>query len=124
MLLRLQSVIVYCSDMKRSIAFYRDQLGFPLKREALEWSEFHCGPVTLELHVGQPTQAKPWIHAETAAGQAQLSFEVLNIEAFYKETKEKGVEFALPPTQQEFGTRRAVLFDPDGLPISVTEAFR
>ena len=32
MLLRLQSVIVYCSDMNRSIAFYRDQLGFPLKR--------------------------------------------------------------------------------------------
>ena len=124
MLLRLQSVIVYCSEMKRSIAFYRDQLGFPLKREALEWSEFHCGPVTLELHVGQPTQAKPWIHAETAAGQAQLSFEVLDIEAFYKETKEKGVEFALPPTKQEFGTRLAVLLDPDGLPISVTEAFR
>ena len=59
MLLRLQSVIVYCSDMKRSIAFYRDQLGFPLKRESPEWSEFHCGPVTLALHLGQPTQTKP-----------------------------------------------------------------
>ena len=124
MLMRLQYVIVYCSDMKRSIAFYRDQLGFPLKRESPEWSEFHCGPVTLALHIGKPEQANPRVRAETAAGQARLSFEVLDIEAFCREKREKGVEFALPPTKQEFGTRLAVLLDPDGLPISVTEAFR
>ena len=124
MLMRLQYVIVYCSDMRRSIAFYRDQLGFPLKRESPEWSEFHCGPVTLALHIGKPAQRKPWVHAETAAGQAQLSFEVLDMEAFYKEKKDKGVEFALPPTQQDLGAKLAVLLDPDGFPISVEQEIR
>ena len=124
MLMRLQYVIVYCSDMKRSITFYRDQLGFPLKRESPEWSEFHCGPVTLALHIAKPSQKEPWQHGKTQPGQAHLGFEVLDIEAFYKEKKEKGVEFALPPTKQEFGAKLAVLLDPDGLPISVAEAIR
>ena len=124
MLMRLQHAIVHCSDMKRSVAFYRDQLGFPVKRESPEWTEFHCGPVTLALHIAKPALQKPSVQNETAAGQAQLSFEVLDLEAFYREKKEKRVEFALPPTPQEFGPKRAVLLDPDGLPISVTEVIR
>ena len=124
MLMRLQYVIVYCSDMKRSVAFYRDQLGFPLKRESPEWSEFHCGPVTLALHIGKPAQKGQWLHGETAAGQAQFGFEVLDMEAFYREKKAKGVEFVLPPTAREFGAMLAVLLDPDGLPISVEQEIR
>ena len=124
MLMRLEYAIVFCSDMKRSIEFYRDRLGFPLKRESPEWSEFHCGPVTLALHIGKAAPQKPWVHGETVAGQAQLGFEVLDLEAFYREKKEKGVPFALPPTQQDFGAKLAVLLDPDGMPISVTEEIR
>ena len=124
MLLRLQYVIVYCSDMKRSIAFYHDQLGFPLKRESPEWSEFHCGPVTLALHIGKPAQKATWVQGETPAGRARLVFEVRDIEAFYREMKEKGVDFALPPTQQDFGAMLAVMLDPDGFPISVEQEIR
>ena len=124
MLMRLQYVTVYCSDMKRSIAFYRDQLGFPLKRESPEWSEFHCGPVTLALHIVKPAQKATWVPRETPAGRARLVFEVRDIEAFYREMKEKGVEFALPPTQQDFGAMLAVMLDPDGFPISVEQEIR
>ncbi|MGH9786281.1 MAG: VOC family protein [Terriglobia bacterium] len=124
MLMRLQYAIVYCSDMRRSIAFYRDQLGFPIKRESPEWTEFHCGPVTLALHLAKPGDAARQAADPPAPGQAQLSFEVLDLNAFFREKKEKGVEFTLPPTPQEFGAKLAVLLDPDGLPISVTEPIR
>jgi len=131
MLMRLQYAVIYCSDMRRSVAFYRDQLGFPLKRESPEWTEFHCGPVTLALHLAKPGPNHPHPGGATgqaadppAPGQAQLSFEVLDLEAFYREKKEKGVEFALPPTQPPFGAKFAVLLDPDGLPIAVTEVIR
>lgn len=124
MLMRLQYVIVYCSDMKRSIAFYRDQLGFPLKRESPEWSEFHCGPVTLALHIGKPAQKEAWVREGTPAGRARLVFQVLDIEAFYREMKEKGVKFVLPPTRQDFGAMLAVMLDPDGVPISVEQEIR
>ena len=127
MLMRLQYAIVYCSDMKRSIAFYRDQLGFPVKRESPEWTELHCGPVTLALHLAKPGPNHPQpadASRQAAPGQAQLSFEVLDLGVFYGEKKVKGVEFTLPPTPQEFGAKLAVLLDPDGLPISVTEPIR
>jgi lactoylglutathione lyase len=124
MLLRLRYAIVYCSDMKRSVAFYRDQLGFPLKTETPEWSELHCGAVTLALHIARPHERAPWHSKETDAGQAHLSFEVLDIEKFYQEMKQKGVEFAMPPTMQPFGQKLAILPDPDGFPISVTEEIR
>ena len=121
MLVKLSHVIVYCSDMQRSVGFYRDHLGFPVKFETFEWTEFHSGATTLALHLGRPAVEKQWQHGETQAGQAQPAFEVLDIEKFYEEKKAKGVEFSLPPTMQDFGQKMAVLLDPDGLPISVTE---
>ena len=124
MLMRLNYVIVYCSDMKRSVAFYRDQLGFPLKQESLEWSEFHSGAVTLALHIGQPAGKGNPPQGKIEAGQAQFSLEVLDLGRFYQEKKAKGVEFIAPPVQPAFGAKMAVLLDPDGLAISVTEEIR
>ena len=131
MLMRLQSVIIHCSDLPRSTAFYRDRLGFPVKRQYAEQTEFHCGPVTLVLRLAESAQASPepaaatrWPGSASAPGRAQISFEVLNLDAFYSEMKEKGVEFALPPTPQDFGKKLAVLLDPDGFPIAVTQEIR
>ena len=128
MLMRLNYVIAYASDMQRSIAFYRDQLGFPVKYESPEWSEFHTGATTLALHITQagakPGERPAAAHEETRAGQAQFGIEVLDIEKFYEEKKGKGVEFLMPPTMREFGRKLAIFLDPDGLPISVTEEVR
>ncbi|OFW16382.1 MAG: hypothetical protein A3H27_10225 [Acidobacteria bacterium RIFCSPLOWO2_02_FULL_59_13] len=128
MLIRLNHLIIYCSDMQRSLAFYRDQLGFPVKMESPEWSEFHSGAVTLALHIAKPAppaskdKARP--HDEQMeAGQAHLVIEVADIAQFYQEKNQLGVEFVLPPTQQDFG-KLAIFLDPDGLPISVTEEIR
>jgi catechol 2,3-dioxygenase-like lactoylglutathione lyase family enzyme len=129
MLLRIQSVIIHCSDLARSLAFYRDRLGFPVKRLYEDQAEFHCGPVTLVLRLAPP-QNSPFRAVGTpdppdASGRAQLSFEVLNLDEFYSEMKKKGVEFALPPTPpspDDFGKKLAVLLDPDGFPIAVAQA--
>ena len=128
MLMRLNHVIVYCSDMQRSIGFYRDQLGFPVKFESPEWSELHSGSTTIALHIAKPsdkTGERPRVaHEEVQAGEAHLGLEVLDIEKFYQEKKAKGVEFTMPPTMRDFGRKLAIFVDPDGLPISVTEEVR
>ena len=124
MLLRIQSVIIHCSDLARSIAFYRDRLGFPVKRQSAEQTEFHCGPVTLVLRLADPAQSSPQPNSASASGRAQISFEVLNLDAFYTEKKNLGIEFALSPTVQDFGRKLAVLLDPDGFPISVFQNIR
>ena len=124
MLMRLNHVIVYCSDMNRSIAFYRDQLGFPVKFESPEWTELHSGSTTIALHIAKPTERPRVAHEEVKAGEAHLGLEVLDIEKFYQEKTAKGVEFIMPPTMRDFGRKLATFVDPDGLPISVTEEVR
>jgi lactoylglutathione lyase len=120
MLMRLHYVIVYVSDMQRSIRFYRDQLGFPVKRESPEWTELHTGRTTVALHIAAPGKRPK----QAAPGDAQISLEVLDLDKFYEGKKAKGVPFTMTPTMQEFGRNMAVMTDPDGHPISVTEEMR
>jgi lactoylglutathione lyase len=120
MLMLLSHVIVYVSDMQRSIRFYRDQLGFPVKRESPEWTELHTGRTTLALYLAAAVEPR----ARTGPGGAEIGIEVLDIDKFYEEKKAKGVPFKVPPTIQEFGRKIAVMTDPDGLAISVTEEVR
>ena len=126
MLCKLEHVIIGCSEMKRSVAFYRDVLGFPVKRESAEWTEFHCGGVTLALRFTATSEAaqNQRQHGQERAGEAHLSFEVLDIEKFFQEKKERGAVFSVPPSTTNSRRKRAVLLDPDGLPISVTEEVR
>ena len=124
MLVRLTHIIIYCSDMSRSISFYRDKMGFPVKSEFGNWIELHSGPTTLVLYAAKPASANRWQRDNAEASQARPAFEVLDLDQFYEEKKANGVEFTMPPTMQKFGQRMAVLLDPDGMPISVTEERR
>ncbi len=38
--MRLNYCIIFVSDMERSVSFYRDVFGMPLKFASLEWTEF------------------------------------------------------------------------------------
>ena len=42
--MRINYVIVFVSEMKRSVSFYRDVLDIPLKFESPEWTEFATAP--------------------------------------------------------------------------------
>ena len=44
-------VIVFVSDMARSVAFYRDVLGLPLEFESPKWTEFETPGTTVALHI-------------------------------------------------------------------------
>jgi catechol 2,3-dioxygenase-like lactoylglutathione lyase family enzyme len=51
--MRVNYAIVFVSDMKRSVSFYRDRLGLPLKFESPGWSEFATEGATLALHLSE-----------------------------------------------------------------------
>lgn len=121
---KVDYVMVNVSDMGRSVAFYRDTLGLPLKFESPGWSEFETGPTTLALHGVAPAAggggAAP---AGPAAGTCSLGFSVESLDATYSELQRRGARFVLPPTDQaNEGIRLAVCIDPDGLAISFAEA--
>lgn len=120
---QLDYVIIYVSDMQRSVAFYRDTLGLTLKFTSPGWTEFVTGATTIALHVvgSQGEEAMPR-ESLPPAGQAQIGFLVDDLEATYEALKGlKDVVFSLPPKTQNSGVRLAVLHDPDGLGITLQQ---
>ncbi len=117
---KIDYTIVFVSDMRRSVEFYRDVLGLPLKFESPGWTEFATDSTTLALHSG----AKPAEHPagdHMPAGSCHPGFQVEDIEAFHRTMVAKGVRCIRPPKMQDFGAKLAVYADPDGLPISISE---
>ena len=112
-------VMVMVSDMGRSVRFYRDLLGIPLKFDSPEWSEFNTRRTVLALHGGGKAASAL---TEARAGSASIGFYVDNLEAKYEELRAKGVRFTMPPMDREGeGIWLSVCLDPDGLPISIAE---
>jgi len=48
--MKLKYVIKFVADMDRTVNFYRDVLGLPLKFQSPGWSEFVTGETILALH--------------------------------------------------------------------------
>ena len=116
---RVDYVMITVSDMARSVRFYRDTMGIPLKFESPQWTEFDTGDTVLALHGGGEVGAKP---TGLVAGTASIGFYVAKLDQKYDELRAKGVAFAMPPTErEEERIKLAVCLDPDGLPISIAE---
>jgi catechol 2,3-dioxygenase-like lactoylglutathione lyase family enzyme len=121
---KVDYIMVRVSDMRRSVAFYRDTLGLPLKFESPGWSEFATGATTLALHASAPPAAGSQAAnpAAPAAGTCAVGFSVPDLNRTYAELCDRGACFVVPPTEQpREGIRLAVCTDPDGLTISFAE---
>jgi len=108
---KLTYVIKFVADMNRAVTFYRDVLGLPLKFQSPGWSEFGTGETTLALH---PASAK------NPAGGVELGFTVPDLQEFHREMSQKGVQFSMPPTKQDFGGDLAQFIDSEGGHCSVS----
>ncbi len=114
--------MIVVSDMQRSVEFYRDKLGIPLKFQSPEWTEFDTGTTTLALHGGGVAGPPPEGDPSKRAGACSIGFNVADVDETYKELQAKGVRFVMPPTQREGeGIKLAVGIDPDGLPVSFAQ---
>jgi lactoylglutathione lyase len=115
---RLSHAIVFVSDMPRSVAFYRDVLGLPLRFESPHWTEFATEAVTLALHLAEG----PGTAGDSQVGLCQVGLTVPDLDAFHVRLGEAGVRCLRPPTVEPFGAELAKYADPDGLAFSVSEA--
>jgi lactoylglutathione lyase len=117
--MRVNYAIVFVSDMKRSVAFYRDVIGLPLKFDSPEWSEFSTDGATLALHRSEHA-APPDEGAELPAGRCRPGISVPDLDAFHERMVEHQV-ICLQQPKDLFGAKIAQYLDPDGLAISVSE---
>jgi len=120
--MRVNYAIVFVSDMKRSVAFYRDVIGLPLKFDSPEWSEFATEGATFALHRSEQPAVSP-DEEDLPAGRCRPGLAVRDLDAFHARMIEHNVTCTQQP-KDLFGAKIAQYLDPDGLAISVSEERR
>ncbi|MGH9388230.1 MAG: VOC family protein, partial [Vicinamibacteria bacterium] len=118
--MRVNYAIVFVSDMKRSVSFYRDVVGLPLKFESPGWTEFATDGATLALHASEVLDSERDNPLQVPPGRCRPGLSVQNLDEFHKRMVERKVTCIQEP-KETFGARIAQYLDPDGLPISVAE---
>lgn len=118
---KLNYVIVFVSDMTRSVGFYRDVLGLPLKFESPHWTEFANEGTTIALHPTDVISPGAAAGHKSPAGTSHLGLGVDDFDAFHQKMSAQHVACIEQPRKLEFSDQRlAVYADPDGLRISVS----
>ena len=117
---KLDYAIIFVSDMARSILFYRNTLGLPLKFESPSWTEFASEGCTVALHLinAKKTDGE---QSSPVAGTCQPGFLVADLDFFHQQMLAKGVKCLQAPKHEKFGMKLAAYADPDGLPITVAQ---
>jgi lactoylglutathione lyase len=111
---KVGAVILLVSNMDKSVKFYKEVLGLPVKTKSKDWTEFFGNGTVLALH---PAKKKSAIKA--GAGML-VGFEVSDLDSSVKRLKELKVKFYKKPKQEPFG-KHAIVQDPDGHLISIAE---
>lgn len=101
--------VLDCTDMARSIAFYKEKLGFDARvwGEPVSFAIMQRGLVTLAL-------------AQVAPGKAAVSrnwaayVHVVDADALYAEFLAHGVAVPEPPETRDYNCRDFLVDDPDG----------
>lgn len=112
------NLILTVRDMERSLAFYRDILGLPVRFATPELAFLLAGAVALCLRSAAAAAATEAV-AATGERQVELVFDVPDIHAAYQALKARGVVFRVEP-RLVTGDRWATDFrDPDGYLLSI-----
>jgi lactoylglutathione lyase len=119
-MMRVNYAMVFVSDMQRSVAFYRDVLGLPLRFESPGWTEFATHGATLALHLSEGPITTRDDPEKVPASRCRPGFRVPDLDEFHRRMIQHKVTCVQAPTAM-FGARIAQYVDPDGLGISVGE---
>lgn len=118
--MRVNYAIVFVSDMKRSVAFYRDVIELSLRFESPAWTEFATDGATLALHATEGSSAVKDDSPQDSPGRCRPGLGVSNLDEFHERMTKNNVPCIQEP-KEVFGARVAQYLDPDGLVISVGE---
>ena len=123
---RLNHIVLYVRDAQRSLAFYRDVLGFQVKFAKPEIALLARGGMQLYLTAESPeTPDKPGIvlapPRDPARPPVDLIFEVRDARREYAELSARGLQFFTEPQAPPWGGLRCFARDPDGYLIEIEQ---
>jgi lactoylglutathione lyase len=111
--MRIGYVIVGVGDFERSIAFFRDTMGFPPIHAdtQFQFAAFQVGDLQFSIAGGGGGGDAG--HG-TGGRNTGIGFMVEDVDAVHAELVGKGVHFTMEPAQQPWGGYMAMFTDPDG----------
>jgi catechol 2,3-dioxygenase-like lactoylglutathione lyase family enzyme len=126
-----QHVTISVSDVRRSLAFYRDLLGFPVLGRlyyrnqvglVIDFLDIGNGAI-LEIFsfTNAPTKPTEWIPDDLQVGLRHIAFKVDDVNVTAARLRDAGVPFTLEPTEATGGVRIAFFKDPDGTLLEVVQ---
>ena len=120
------SVSFTVKDLKASIAWYRDVLGFTVSQEyerdgAVRAAAMTAGLVRILLN--QDDGAKGWTRVKGEGFAVQVTTEQ-SIDAIADRAKANGGTLDLEPTDTPWGARLFRITDPDGFKLSISSPRR
>jgi catechol 2,3-dioxygenase-like lactoylglutathione lyase family enzyme len=126
-----QHVAVTVSDIHRSLAFYRDLLGFPALGRLYFGGETGMvidfldigNNALLEIFSFDNVAAKPsdFVYDDRQLGLRHMGFRVGSVDTVAARVRQAGVEFTLDPLDAVGGVRIAFFKDPDGTLVEIVE---
>lgn len=124
----LHSVVISVSDMARSLAFYRDLLGFPVMSQDTHADGSNTatldtggGHILRLVNVPAPHQPTAWIPDDLQAGLRHIAFKVCDVDATTARLKAASIHFTLDPFDAVGGVRIAFFLDPDSALVEIVQ---
>ena len=114
---KVGNVILAVKDLSKSVEFYNQILGMPIKRQRQNWVDLGQSGALLSLHPAN--ESSP--HSGTSVDNGVLiGLVVGDVESAVNELKSKNVKIHRDIQEREAGIN-AIILDPDGYMISLFE---
>ena len=114
---KVGNVILAVGDIDKSLAFYHELIGLPIKNQRRSWVDLGTSGALLSLHPASLTAE----HVGSSIDNGiTIGFLVGDVQSAIDELKEKGVKVHRDIVEKDAG-KNAVISDPDGYLISLFE---
>ena len=114
------------SNVERSVAFYRDVLGFTVAftvpdQSPLVFAAVQSGPIEIFLNAPEPAMAEyPAFKDQPIGGTLTLFIDVVDVQAAHDSLKDR-VTIVMPFEKKWYGVTEFAFTDPDGYIVTFAE---
>ncbi len=114
---KLGNVILAVKDLDKSLEFYHEIIGLPIRNQRRTWIDLGTSGATISLHPASLTAEHIGSSIENGI---TLGFLVGDIKSAVEELKSKGIKIYREIVEREAG-KNAIVLDPDDYLVSLFE---